>query len=282
MYERPSPEDLQAIADFLSRYGDSEEFLCTTCLAEFRRDVSDFCPECGDPLRPAAEAVSVLQQILSKQGSLQENDIEDVDGLSCSCDDDDDETDDGEPLSDEERARIIAFLEKEDPGEGLACIDCLVFHEGGLPACPTCGNGLLTIGEGKVALAHVLQSDAAGAPPQALAFLPPEGAGLLDGSGEGDGDEDGDELDEDGLDDELAAADAETSQRLAAERERTERALAVKTFLQRYAERDIDVDICVHCLEEFRIGIGECPQCDRTLLPGEQARQELEGELKGR
>lgn len=256
-------EEKARIEEFLERYSDSEEHLCLNCCAEYRSDIEE-CPECEEELYSVTRAREVFAEKLA--GSQEESSSSCDKECDCECDPDGEEDD--KPLSDEERKRIGDFLSKtDDDAEGLACIACLVVCEPGYSSCTTCGNGLLEIGEAKVALSHLLATDAAGEAPAAIAFVPAEAAEML-----------GSDVSVDVKDEELGGAeatDAALANEIATERLSDERRDAIVNFVDQYGDSGVEADICLECLEEFRIGIGECPQCGEELVPGEEAIKRL-------
>ena len=263
-------EEKDRVEEFLERYSDSEEHLCLNCCAEYRADIAQ-CPECEEELHTIEGAKAAWQERLD---GMRQALAEAADKASCDCDDDcdsDGEADDA-PLSAEEKKKIAAFVEgTDDEAEGLACIACLIVCEPGFTSCTVCGNGLLQIVEAKVALSHLLQTDAAGEAPAAIAFVPAEASEMLGA----DVAVKGAALEES----EAGATDEALAQQIASERMSVERREALLNFIAQYGDVGIDADVCVECLEEFRVGIGECPQCGAPLLPGEDAIKKLKALL---
>jgi len=253
------------IASFLEDYGDSEEALCPTCLAEYRADITT-CPECEGAVLPAARAPQMVRARLQAASGFGLA-IEGAVSCSCGADDDDDDHDEHDdddadvddrepaPLDEAERERLRSFLGTlSDERPEVVCLDCLALHRRGTPACPSCNNGLLSVEEAVIALQHLIETDD-GAAPVALAFVP--------------GDDDDTDVDP------VAAV-------VAGDRAHTERAEAIARYLQRYGDLDVDADVCMDCLEEFRIGLGQCPQCGASLTPSDEARTKLAAEARRR
>ena len=258
-------EEKERVEEFLESYSDSEEHLCINCCAEYRADIAE-CPECEEPLYSIAEARKAWEERLKGHEAEASDDDDDEEECNCSCGGDDEEED--KPLSAEERKKIESFLEKtKDEAEGLACIACLFVCEPGHSSCTVCGNGLLEIIEAKVALSHLLQTDAAGEAPAAIAFVPAEASEMLgaDVSVKGTPLEEG----------EGGATDEALAEQIATDRISAERRDAILNFIDQYGDVGVDADVCLECLEEFRVGIGECPQCGEALLPGDEAIAKL-------